>query len=135
MDWERDHEWVLHRSWNDLTRVTIRFQNAKPSLSELAAIRRCLPQYRDMAPAAARTSIGETGQLPLGVMPTPEARGVIEIIQKEGFIVDAECASYVSYMPLDKTTSCALLIENEAEAKAVVQSMLAAGVPVQQIEA
>jgi hypothetical protein len=73
--------------------------------------------------------------LDLGVFPAPEARQLIEEAQAEGLEVVAESASSVGYLPVDRTTGCVWLIEDAAEALAVVQAMLAAGVPVQDIEA
>ena len=135
LTWDRSHDYVLHRFWNDLTRVTIRFRNAPPSVQELVALRRCLPQFRDVAPATLRSQIGDSRQHSLGEMPTPEARSVIEAAQAQGLEVVAESASFVSYLPYDRTTGCAWLIEDAAEAAAVAQAMLQEGVPVQDIEA
>jgi hypothetical protein len=135
VEWGGRHDWVLLRFYSDLTRVTSQFQCAKPSLSELTVIRRCLPQYRDMSPTAARASIGESGQLTLGVLPTPEARQIIGKIQGVGLTVNVEGASDISYFPHDKTTGCGLVIEDEGEARAVVQSVLDAGAPVSPVEA
>jgi hypothetical protein len=135
LTWDRSHDYVLHRFRNDLTRVTIRFRDALPSVQELVALRRCLPQFRDVAPATLRSQIGDSRQLSLGGMPTQEARSVIESAQAQGLEVVAESASFVSYLPYDRTTGCAWLIEDDAEAAAVAQAMLLEGVPVQDIEA
>src|SRR5262245_11770109 len=134
MTWDRSHDYVLHRFWNDLTRVTIRFREAPPSVQELVALRRCLPQFRDVAPATLRGQIGDSRQLSLGEMPTPEARSVIEAAQAQGLEVVAESAAFVSYLPFDRTTGCAWLIEDDAEAAAVARAMLKEGVPVQDVE-
>jgi hypothetical protein len=88
-----------------------------------------------MAPATVRAQIGNSGVLALGVLPTPEARRLIETTQGEGLEVIAEGASFVSFLPYDRTTGCAWLIEDDAEAAAIAQAMLAAGVPVQNVEA
>jgi hypothetical protein len=133
--WDRSHDYVLQRFWNELVRVTIRFKNSSPSVAELAAIRRCLPQFRDTAPASLRKSIGDSQTLALGEMPGRLARQLIEILAAEGLEVVAQSASYVSYLPFDRTTGCAWLIEDEAEAMAVAKEMMAAGVPVHDIEA
>jgi hypothetical protein len=135
LTWDRSHDYVLHRFWNDLTRVTIRFHKGPPSVHELVALRRCLPQFRDLAPAALRSQIGGSRELSLGEMPTPEARRVMEAALAEGLEVVAESAAFVSYLPYDRTTGCAWLIEDDAEAAAVAQAMLQEGVPVQDIEA
>jgi hypothetical protein len=133
--WDRSHDGVLKRFWNDLTRVTIRFRQGAPSVAELAALRRCLPQFRDKSPAALRARIGNSGMLALGELPTPEARRLIEKAQNERMEVTAESASFVSYLPYDRTTGCVWLIEDGAEAAAVAQAMLAMGIEVQDIEA
>jgi hypothetical protein len=132
--WDRSHDWVLERFWHDRTRVSILFRQGKPSVAELAAVRRCLPQLRDMAPASLRDLIGDSGELRLGEMWTPDARRLIEAAQRQGLEVSAEDASFISYLPYDRTTRCAWLIEDDAEAAAVAQAMLAAGVPVQEVE-
>jgi hypothetical protein len=88
-----------------------------------------------MAPAVVRGRIGDSRKLSLGVLPTPEARRVIEQAQTEGLEVIGESASFVSYLPFDRTTGCAWLIEDDTEAAAVAKAMLEAGVPVQDVEA
>lgn len=112
-------------------RVTICFADSRPSLSEFAAVRRSLPEFRDAAPATLKEKIGESGTLQLGVMPTDEARKIVQELQSQGLRVVAEDASEVGYLPLDRTIGCAWLIENKVESEAIVQEMLAAGVPVQ----
>ena len=134
-DWDRTHDWVLHRHWEYLTRVTIRFRTGKPSLAELVAVRRCLPQFRYMPPAAVRETIGDSGELSLGVFPTLEGISIVEAARVEGLEVVTAGASSVSYLPEDRTDGCLWVIEDEAESQAVAKSMLAAGIPVQDEEA
>jgi hypothetical protein len=88
-----------------------------------------------MAPAAVRAAIGESGDLSLGDYPSPMARLVIDAAEAQGLQVVAERASFVSYLPFDRTTGCAWMIEDGAEAAAVAEAMLAAGVPVREVEA
>jgi hypothetical protein len=135
LDWDRTHDWELVEVYHDLTRVAIQFRQAAPSLTELLAVRRCLPQFRHMAPEAVRAVIGESGGLPLGVLPSPEARELIRMAEAVGLRVMAEGASAVGYLPFDRTTGCGMLIENDEEAAALVQEMLAAGVPIRHVEA
>jgi hypothetical protein len=134
-DWDRTHDWVLHRHWDDLTRVTIRFPTGKPSLAELVAVRHCLPQFRYLAPAAVQETIGDRGELSLGVLPTSEANSIVEGAREEGLEVVTADASFVSYLPEDRTDGCVWVIEDEAQSQAVAKSMLAAGIPVQDEEA
>jgi len=56
-------------------------------------------------------------------------------MKAEGLITVAENASFVSYVPFDRTTGCAWIIEDWNEARAVVESMIAAGIPVVEVQA
>jgi hypothetical protein len=134
VSWDRSHDWVVQRYYHDRTRVTIRFPQGTPSINELIAVRRSLPRFRDTPPAELRAAIASTGSLPLGEMPTPDARRLVEVAREAGLSVLAENVSVFSYLPYDRTTGCAWLIENDAEARAVAEAMIAAGVPVQAIE-
>ena len=60
---------------------------------------------------------------------------MIEAAQAQGLEVIAESASFVSYLPYDRTTGRAWVIEDDDEAAAVAQAMLQEGVPVQDVEA
>jgi len=51
-------------------------------------------------------------------------------MQSEGLEVAAEGASYFAYLPENRTTGCATIIDDDDEARAFVQAMLEAGVPV-----
>ena len=88
--WDTSHDWVLHCYWHDPTRVYISFKHCPPSVSELAALRRCVLQIRDMPPRAVRASIADSGKLALGVLPTLEARQLVESAKAEGLDVMVE---------------------------------------------
>lgn len=133
ISWDSSHDWEVQRYFHELTRVTIRFVQNVPSMNELLKVRQCLPQFRNTPPAELRASIHD-GCLPLGELPTREARVVIERAEAAGLLVHAECASFISYLPFDRTTGCALLIENEIEAREVAKEMMAVGFPVKDIE-
>jgi len=134
LTWDRSHDYVLHRYWIDLTHVTIRFAKCPPSVKELVALRRCLPQFRNVAPATLRSQLSDSPYLSLGEMPAREARNVIEAAQAQGLEVIQKSASFIRYLPYDRTTGCAWLIEDDAEAEAVAQAMLREGMPVQDVE-
>jgi hypothetical protein len=135
VEWERNHDWVLHRVFHELTSLTIKFSGDKPSVKELIALRRCLPQFRDTSPAALRDMIGDSGAFDLGVLPTQEAREIMKALRTQGLEFVAKNASTISYLPENRTLGLALLIEDETEAARTAEEMMAAGVPVESIEA
>jgi hypothetical protein len=130
MAWDRTQDWIIERYRHDLTRVTILFRQPIPSVAELAAVRRCLPQFRNTSPASLRTAISDSGTLPLGLMPSQEARTLVASAESNHLQVFAEDASFVSYLPFNRKAGYVWLIENTEEAAAVSQDMIASGVPV-----
>ena len=79
------------------------------------------------APAALRTLLGNQGEYPLETMPTRLALELIEFTKAAGLEFHAKKVSLAGYLPVNRTTGCAWLIENEENAAAVVKAMIAAG--------
>jgi hypothetical protein len=135
LSWNHAHDWVVQRCYHELSCVTIRFERGMPSLDELRAVRRCLPQFRDTPPGELRTTIGAMGALHLERMPTGESLRLAEAARLAGLNVVTDNASFLSYLPYNRTTGCAWLIEDDTEAQAVAEAMISTGVPVQDVEA
>src|SRR4051812_19237605 len=119
--WDRTHDWVLQCFETDRADLTVVFDGARPSLRELAALRRCVAEFRQLPPAAARNRAGTSGRLELGELPGPEGRRLSEDLQQAGLRVELRNTSRVSYLPLDRTTGAALLIEDEDEAQRLAE--------------
>src|SRR6185503_7697293 len=113
LDWDRTHDWILQRFTSDRATLMVLFEASKPSLRELVALRQCLPSFKDIPPAAARAQGGSSGRLELGELPGPEARRLQSKLQRAGVRSEVRVTSTVSYMPLDRTTGLAWLIEDE----------------------
>jgi hypothetical protein len=130
IDWERTHDWLLHCFAHDLAQLTILFDHDRPSLRELMALRKSLPEFGDLSPAAARERARAIGRVALEEMWGPEARRLAVRLQHAGLRTEIRNTSYISYLPIDRTTGAALLIEDEAESRRVTDEMLRAGIPV-----
>jgi hypothetical protein len=131
--WDSTHDWVLTRFESDRAELTVLFDEASPSLRELIALRRCLPEYRQLTPAAARDRAGTGGRVELGELPGPEARRLSEGLQQAGLRSELRNTSRISYLPVDRTTGAAMLIEDEGEARRVAEEMIRAGIPVEHL--
>jgi hypothetical protein len=132
-EWDRSHDWVVQRYHSDRAELTVLFEVGRPSVRELAALRRCLPAIRDIPPSAARARSGHQGRLELGEMPGPEARRLLCELRRVGLRAELRVTSTVSYLPLDRTTGTALIVENDADATRLAEQMIQAGIPVQEI--
>ncbi len=133
-EWDRTHDWVLSRHYTERATLMVLFQGGRPSVSELATLRRCLPWLRHLAPVVLRDRIGQSGNLDLGEFDGREARRWQEDLKGAGLQVVIRDTSFTSYLPIDRTTGAALLVEDEEKARELVEEMMRAGVPVQDIE-
>jgi phosphatidylserine/phosphatidylglycerophosphate/cardiolipin synthase-like enzyme len=133
LEWDRTHDWVVHCFESDRAELTVLFDGARPALRELAALRRCLPEFRDLPPATARARAGADGRLALGELPGPEARRLSDDLRRAGLRAELRNTSAVTYLPLDRTTGAALIVEDDAEARRLAEQMIRAGVPVERV--
>jgi kynureninase len=132
--WERSHEWVLYKTYYCRTSITIYFQQDTPSVAEMFAVRKCLPQFCNIPLAELRESIAKVGSLFLGEMDTREAREIITVTRNAGLNTIEKSRSFISYLPHDLTTNHALIIEDEVESQSVAAEMIKAGIPIKLIE-
>ncbi len=86
-----------------------------------------------MSPAAARAFAGTGGRLELGEFPGPQARRLLDQLGGAGLRTELRVTSGVSYLPLDRTTGAALIVEDNAEARILAEEMIRAGVPVERV--
>ena len=134
VDWDRSHDWVLTCYESDRAELTVLFDQSQPSVHELVALRRCLPAFREVSPADARTrAAGARGRLELGELAGPEARRLLDELRRAGLRSELRNTSSVSYLPLDRTTGSALLVEDHTEAQRLAEQMIRAGVPVEHV--
>lgn len=134
IEWDRSRDWVLIRYERVFASVTIEFDHDDPSIREILAVRQCLPQFRDTPPKAIREHLGTNGRFHLGQMAQDVADELVETATQNGLCMKAERFSRVSYLPCDQATRVAMLIDNDADAAALAQEMIAAGVPIRRFE-
>lgn len=132
-EWDRTHDWVVQCFESDRAELTVLFEGARPALNELAALRQCLSQFRDLPPAAARARAGTDGRLALGELPGPEPRRLSDDLRRAGLQAELRNTSAVTYLPLDRTTGAAWIVENDEEARRLAERMIQAGVPVERV--
>ena len=94
---------------------------------------RIIVNYATLGREPGHESRGAGSRLELGKLPGPEARRLLDDLRRAGLRTELRNRSRVSYLPLDRTTGTALLVEDEAEAQRLVQDMIRAGVPVKRV--
>jgi hypothetical protein len=132
-EWDRSRDWVVVRNETDRAEVTVVFAGPRPSLHELAAVRRVVPDFQNKPPAEALARMGDGGRLEVDELPGPEARRMAAALQAAGVRVTVRNTSRVTYLPVDLDTRQAMLVEDEQVAEQLAHEMIRAGVPVEHI--
>ena len=133
-DWDRNRDWVVHRTRWKRTSLLLSFAGGGPTARELQALRAVVSELREQPPAEILDAIGPTGVLCLDDRAASEADRIASELQRAGLRVRVEDASYDGYLPVDRASGDAWLIEDDAEAKRIGLEMLEAGFPVVESE-
>jgi hypothetical protein len=133
-DWDRSHDWVLIKDTHYCIKIFIRFQKNIPSASELQAVRRCIPEWRNISVMGLLKLIIQDGYLVSHDVLSSDAIKIILDAKKAGLNANLHYTCINSYLPIDRTTSTALLISDEFQSHRVTQAMIAAGVPIENDE-
>jgi hypothetical protein len=131
--WDRSRSWRIERCDHHYGRVRVRFASARPTIAELAAVRRAFPQFADLPPPDLRARLDAAGELDLGEVGLIESRSLVRAAAAVGLAAVVEPRVETSYLIIDVTdpTPVAHLIEFDDELKErTVAEMIAAGVPV-----
>ena len=128
MDWDRDGQWEIQVVHEHYARLEVRFENAVPSIAELQSLRAALPEFRDISPHRLRQQIIDRGVL-FKQLDDFKAREMRDRLEAAGVAFDYHPWSEVSYLPFDRRTNVAMLIEDPDVEREVVESMRKAGIP------
>ena len=133
--WDHANGWTLSAHYRECSRLCVLFAG-KPTLEELKATRSLLPLSPTLSLKEFFHRYSSATQIDIGVLPTRQAICVADDCTKAGLEVVLKDESFVSYLPVNPSTGCALLIgENDELAERVCRRMLENGIPItQQIE-
>jgi len=110
--------------------VTVHFAAQAPILREIIAVRRLLPEYRDLPPSQVRAMLGASGGLGIKPLPGAEAAQGAAHGRELGLRLETADASCTSGFPFHPAGSQACIIEDDALADEACRRMMRAGVPV-----
>jgi hypothetical protein len=133
--WNRSDEWEIQQTFTHQARLVVVIPGADNRASSLAALRRCVPQLRELSIPEMMRRISSSGEIDLGDIAGYGAHCLAEKLEKQGVAVKVTNTSHTDFLPINRTNGSAWLIEDPVEAKRIVEDMIAAEVPVVQVEA
>ena len=113
--WERDHDWVVERTRHHQEQLSVSLPHGLDTTT-LQALRALWDEFRHTPPAALKSKLGDSKCVDLGTFDSIQARRITEQAATLGLATRSADRSFVSYLPFDRTTGTALLIEDESEA-------------------
>jgi hypothetical protein len=132
--WNGSEDWVLSAHYNSQASVKISFAGKQPTSKEIAAIRKLIPIYRNTPVIEVKSLLSHQKEIDLGVLSWSETNRMIEYSRELDLEVIAVDSSHTSYLPINRSTNQALLIEDNALANRIIEKMLKLGVPVVDFE-
>lgn len=133
MDWNRTHDWIVERRHEHEIVLAVIFSAAPPSIEELKLVRNLLPEFSSEPPGQVRQRIRD-GRLDLGVLSALDARAIITRAAALGLRVDSTVSTRTAYVFEDRTAAAVLVVEHDDQAAQLASEMIAAGVPVRDVE-
>jgi anti-sigma-K factor RskA len=131
--WDSTRDWLIQRSHHYQVALVVVFQSAQPSLEELAHARKLRPEFSNEPPKTFRRRI-LNGRLDLGVLPAVEARATAALASALGLTLEPKATTQTVYLFKDRAASAVLIVEDQEESERVASEMLAAGVPMVDVE-
>jgi hypothetical protein len=127
--WDPANGWTLSAHFHELASLRVLF-NGKPTLEELKNARAVLPLTPVPTLQEFFRRYSTASEIDTGVIADREARSIAEKCEKLGLTVVLKNESFVSYSPIQRAESRALIIEDEDLAQRVCERMLKSGIQV-----
>lgn len=133
--WDGSEGWSLSSCSRDEAVLTVVFAGTRPSVAELAALRRLSDEFRELPVRELKSRLGDKSEIELGRFSGMVAHEIEERSARIGvpFSIRSQYRHSVSYSPIQRSENgdfVMLLIENEDLRERVTSEMLKRGVPV-----
>ena len=125
--------WTIQVTRHNQHGVFVAFGDLGASVADVAKLRQLTEEYRDLSAIEARAIVGRR-RADLGLRSEIEARELECDGRELGLIVELECRSETSYLPVNELTNMTLIIEDDGLARRVCEEAIARGVKVVQVE-
>lgn len=120
--------WVLLQSNLELVDPVLLFPPGGPSLEMVAYVRKVLPEFADLSSAQVYAELKGKQRVPLERCSAERASALVELLGIQGISLDLFPIPS-GYLPANRISGSALIIEDNDEARAVCAEALRRGVP------
>ena len=128
--WDGSEDWGLIAHHQSQTRVKVTFSDSQPSIEEIASIRKLVEAYQNTPITEIKSLLSSRKEIDLGILPGIEANRIVRRAKQLRLRIISTDASTTSYLPINRKTNMALVIEDDTIAKRVIEKMMECGIPV-----
>ena len=128
--WNQNDDWQIQQIFTHQARLVVVIPGAGNRVPLLAALRRCVPELRELPIPEMMRRISPAGEIDLGDLAGYGAHCLAKELEPQGVTVKVFNTSHARFLPINRTHGSAWLIEDPVESKRIVEEMIAAGVPV-----
>ena len=126
-------DWTVVRTFHHLAHVSVRVADTDSIAPWISRLRRTCPILQQRSPAGLLEEVRRSGKIDLGTLDGREAYRLTILLQREGFDIQGENVSFVSYFP--RVAGMGVIIKDEAESQAFCLQLISEGATVEYIEA
>jgi hypothetical protein len=128
--WDGSEDWSLSANYHSQSNVKIVFFGNKSTMKEIAAVRKLITAYQNIPAIEVKSLLSNRKEIDLGILSSMETNRIKKHAVELNLTIIAVDSSYTSYLPINRTTNHALLIEDDTLARRVIAKMLKFGVPI-----
>jgi predicted transcriptional regulator len=128
--WDGSENWSLSANYHSQSNVKIVFFGNKPTMKEIAAVRKLITAYQNIPAIEIKSLLSNRKEIDLGILSSMETNRIKKHAIELNLTIIAVDSSYTSYLPINRTTNHALLIEDDTLARRVTAKMLEFGIPI-----
>jgi hypothetical protein len=133
--WDGSDEWGLMAIYNPQSSLKISFAGSQATIKEIIAVRKLIVAYQNTPAIEIKSLFQNKQEIDLGIMPSIEARRIIDRARQLNLEIIATDVSVTNYLPIHLKTNAGLIIEDDDLARRVIEKMLQSGVgAIQHIE-
>jgi hypothetical protein len=134
LKWDPSRDWVIHKRWRNTAHVAVVFREMPPRADYLRRVRRAFSELRDASPLELRSRIAPDGRPVIGERSGMELHAILERARAESLELDVTDTSRPSLSAIDRAAKSIWLICDDELGRITCEAMIAAGVPVIQVE-
>jgi hypothetical protein len=128
--WDGSEDWGLSANYNSQSNVKIVFSGNKPTMKEIAAVRKLITAYQNIPAIEVKYLLSNRKEIDLGILSSMETNRIKKRAVELNLTIIEVDSSDTFYLPINRTTNHALLIGDDTLARRVVAKMLKFGVPI-----